>query len=582
MTILTTYLTPLQLLILAFILLFNPTIAESQPESSQNSFSPPLEIPLYLAGSFAELRSNHLHSGIDIKTQGREGLRVLSVADGYVSRIKVSEYGYGRAIYIRHPNGYTSVYAHLQKFNDEIEKYVRQRQYDSKSFKIEIYPTANQFQVKRGEIIAISGNSGSSAAPHLHFELRETKTESPVNALLHGFEIKDDISPELRALYVYPRSDLSTVNGFITRQKIPLIKHDGVYKIPSNREIQTFGDVGLGLEMYDQLNEVSNKCGIYEIELFQNDNLIYHHKLDKFSFKDTRYLNALVDYEERMKTKKWIHRTFVLPNNKLSIFPTDLGNGIFSIPEGQIDLFKYIIRDTYGNTSVLKFEIKGAGAETQKQGVIGQKPVRQFKYNQANSFEQGDVMIYLPANILYDDLDFNFWVDDTLANCFSPLYHIHDIYTPLQSYMAVSIKLQGMESSLRKYATIVSQDDKKGFVPEGGYWKGDYLIVKTRSFGAYTVMIDSVKPTLTPVNIPDNKDMSRKWSILIKAEDNLSGVEKYDAYIDDQWVLTEFDYKKKLLIHRFEDDLMKGNHTFKVVVKDKIGNTQVFNSEFIR
>jgi hypothetical protein len=582
MTFLTAYQASFKSLVLAFILLSSQLNAISQPKSTQLIFSSPLEIPLYLAGSFAELRSNHLHSGLDIKTQGREGLKVLSVADGYVSRIKISEYGYGRAIYIRHANGYTSVYAHLQKFNDEIEEYVRDYQYKSKSFKVEIYPAANLFPLKSGDLIAYSGNSGSSAAPHLHFELRETKTEAPVNPLLYGFDIKDDISPELLALYIYPRGVHSTVNGNITKQKIKLIKEDGVFKIPVNKEISAYGRVGLGLEMFDQLNEVPNKCGVYEIELYRNEDLIYHHLLDKFKFSETRYLNALVDYEEKMKNKTWIYHTFKLPNNKLSIFPTDVGNGVFSVPENQIDHFKYFIKDTYGNTSIMKFEITGAGPDTKKQGVIGQKPVRQFKYNQANSFEQGDVMIYLPANILYDDLDFNFWVDDTLANCFSPLYHIHDIYTPLQSYMALSIKLQSMEPSLRKYATIVSQDDKEGFVPEGGYWKGDYLIVKTRSFGAYTVMIDSVKPTLTPVNIPDNKDMSRKWSILIKAEDNLSGVEKYDAYIDGNWVLLEFDYKKKLLIHRFEDNLSKGPHVFNLTVKDKIGNESKLEVEFNR
>lgn len=582
MTAFTTYMKPVNSLILVFILLYSPFKGLSQTESYQNNFSSPLEIPLFLAGSFAELRSNHFHSGLDIKTQGREGLKVLSIADGYVSRIKISEYGYGRALYIRHPNGYTSVYAHLKKFNDEIEDLVRSHQYKNKSFKVEIYPEASRIQVKKGELIAISGNSGGSVAPHLHFELRETKTESPVNPLLYGFDIKDDISPELKTLYLYPRSAQSTINGYFTKQKIKLIKQDGVFKIPSNKNIRIYGAIGLGLEMFDQLNEVSNKCGIYEIELYQNEKLIYHHRLDKFSFHETRYLNAIVDYEERMKNKKWIHRTFKLPNNKLSIFPSDLDDGIFSIPEGQVYSFKYVVKDTYGNTSSMNFEITGAGADSKQQEIIGQKPVRRFKYNQANSFEQGDIMLYLPSNILYEDLDFNFWIGDTLDGCFSPLYHIHDWYTPLQSYMAVSIKLKNMDAGLRKYAMIVSQDKDESIVPEGGYWKGDYLIVKTRSFGPYTVMIDSVKPKLTPVNIPSNNNMSKKWSIIIKAEDNLSGVHKYNGYIDDKWVLTEFDYKKKRLIHRFEENLSKGTHTFKIVVKDKIGNESKIEFDFNR
>lgn len=573
---------PARALFLAFIFLYIPFKVIGQLNPNQPSFSSPLEIPLFLAGSFAELRSNHFHSGLDIKTQGREGLRVLSVADGYVSRIKVSAYGYGKAIYIRHPNGYTSVYAHLKKFNDEIEKYVKDYQYKNKSFKVEIYPSADQLKVNNGEVIAISGNSGSSAAPHLHFELRETRTEAPVNPLLYGFDIKDNISPELTALYVYPRAEKSTVNGRITRQKIRLIKEGDIYGIASDQSIHIYGTVGLGLKMFDRLNEVSNKCGIYEIELYRNEILIYHHRMDKFNFHETRYLNALVDYEERIKSKTWIHRSFILPNNKLSIFPSELGDGSFSIEEGQVDSFKYVIKDTYGNTSILKLEISGANAGSLKQEVIGQKRAHRFKYNQANSFERDDIMIYLPANILYEDLDFNFWKGDTLEGCFSPLYHIHDHYTPLQSYMAVSIKLRNMKSTLRKYAMIVSLDKDEDIVPEGGYWKGDYLIVKTRSFGPYTVMIDSVKPKLTPVNIPENKDMSRKWSLIIKAEDNLSGVHKYNGYIDGKWVLMEYDYKKKRLIHRFEDNLDKGSHKFNLVVKDKIGNKSEIEFDFKR
>ena len=555
---------------------------QAQVAEVKGQFGPPLEIPLYLAGNFAELRSNHFHSGIDIKTQGREGLKVIAVADGYVSRIKVSPFGYGNVIYVRHPNGYTSVYAHLQKFNDEIAKAVREYQYRSRSFKVEMYPSAGRFPIKKGDIIAISGNSGSSAAPHLHFEIRESASEAPMNPLLFGFDIADDIAPEIDALYIYPMEKAARVNGRFAKQKVILVKKDSVYRCPASMNIRAKGRVGIGLDVFDQLNEMPNHCGIYEIEVYRGKELIFHQRMDRFSFNETRYLNALVDYEEHIKHDKWINRAFILPNNRLSVYTDRTGDGTFIVKDGRMEEFTVQVRDAYGNTSILKFEITGSREGGISDEVIGQKPAQFFTFDQANSFERDDIMLYLPANILYEDLNFLYWKEDTLERAFAPLYHIHDWYTPLQSYMALSIRLKEMPASLRKYALVVSLDNEGGILPEGGYWKGDYLIVKTRSFGPYTVMIDSVKPRLTPINIPANGDMSRKWSIMIKAEDNLSGVDKYDAYIDGNWALMEFDYKKKRLIHHFEDELAKGPHTFKLVVKDERGNESTYSTNFSR
>lgn len=568
----------LTILILTFLYVAS---VNSQNEKSPKTFRSPLEIPLYLAGNFGELRSNHFHAGLDIKTQGREGAKVLAVAEGYVSRIKVSPFGYGLALYIRHPNGYTSVYGHLKKYNEEISEYIKKNQYERKSFKIELFPKAGEFPVKQGDLIAISGNSGGSMAPHLHFEIRETASESPVNPLQFGFDIRDDKHPVLQRLYIYPKSEATELNGKKSRRLVPLIGGHGSYVANPKYDIETHGDIAFGINLYDQLNEVHNHCGVREIKLYQNNKIIYHHSMDKISFSETRYLNAFADFSEKKKNNRWIHQSFVLPNNKLRIYKGE-SNGVTSVPEGEMHSFKYEVVDFYGNISTASFEIKGVKPRAENTALIDQKPTKQFKYNQANSFESDDVLVYLPANVLYDNLDFKYWVSDTLEKAIAPTYNIHDLYTPLHSYMALSIKMKNLDPNLRKYAMIVSQDEDEGIVPEGGYWKGDYLIVKTRSFGPYTVMIDSIKPKITPVNIPYTKDMSRKWSIMIKAQDNLSGVHKYNMYIDDKWVLAEFDYKKHRLIHYFEDDLPKGEHTFKIIVKDKIGNENSYETTFLR
>lgn len=565
---------------LCFFLLAYANVTSAQ-EKSKKLFSPPLDIPIYLAGNFGELRSNHFHGGLDIKTLGREGLKVLAVADGYVSRIKVSPFGYGLALYIRHPNGYTSVYGHLQKYNDEIQAYVKQQQYLRKTDKVELFPNPTQFPVKQGDVVAISGNSGGSHAPHLHFEIRETLSESPVDPFQFDFGIKDDVKPALQKLFIYPYGNNSEVNGKTIRRSIPFSGSNGSYVADPKYNIETHGEIAFGIQVFDQLNEVHNLCGVREVKLFRGSELLYHHVMDKVSFAETRYINAHTDFEAKKKSNTWIQRSYVLPNNKLGIYKLK-NKGIVTIEEGETAHFRYEVGDFSGNVSIGSFEIKGVGIRNVKSAVISQKSTKLFKFNQANTFENEDVLVYLPANILYEDIDFKFSKEDTIKNAVAPVYNIHDQYTPLHSYMALSIKLSGLNQKLRPFATIVSIDNEKGIVPEGGYWKGDYLIVKTRSFGPYTVMIDSIKPKLTPVNVPANKDMSKKWSIMIKAEDNLSGVHEYDSYIDGEWVLTEFDYKRHLLVHYFENNLAKGRHEFKMIVKDKVGNSSVLEFDFFR
>ena len=314
----------------------------------------PLHIPLILSGNFAELRSNHFHTGLDIKTKGSEGYRIYAVDSGFVSRINISHWGYGKAIYVTHPNGYTSVYAHLSRFPDKIEKYLRKKQFENETETITVYPDSSDLLVSKEEIIAYSGNSGSSGGPHLHFEIRETETENAVNPLLFGFDVKDDIRPTVSNIKIYPLE-----NGFINGKDIakvyPTVGTSGEYRLKDNPIIEVDGEIGLGVHTIDKLNGAGNKCGIYTIELFVDGSRVFRQTMEKIDFFTNRYINAHKDYNEYHLKKRSFHKSFVSENNKLELYDGLINKGKLSFEDDTIHQLKYVIKDTYGNTSNCKF-----------------------------------------------------------------------------------------------------------------------------------------------------------------------------------------------------------------------------------
>lgn len=548
-----------------------------------NYFRAPLDIPMLLSGNYGEMRSNHFHAGLDIKTQGVEGKKVYAAAEGYISRIKVSPFGYGKTLYIRHPNGYTTVYAHLQRFNKEITAYVKKAQYRKESFAIELFPEASQFPISKGELIALSGNTGGSLAPHLHFEIRTTANEVPVNPLLFGFDIKDDIAPVIKGLTIFPATPSTTVNGKSTKQVFDVKMVEDHYELVATAPIKVSGPVYFGLEVIDKMNGTGNRCGVYQVQLFKGKELCYHHVIDEISFSQKRYINAFVDYEAHTRRKKWVQKSTKLPNNKLQVYQSLVNNGEV-LPKAQtIELLSYVVKDAYGNTSTLKWRIQLKETSLPESMADDAGSTTAFRYNVANSFEEGNLMLYLPPNILYEDLDFQFTLKDTMKNALVPTYGLHDYTVPLQSHMVVSIKAPEIPKVLRPQCLIVSKTKKKDkLYAEGGYWKGDYMVVKTRSFGDYTIMVDSVPPKIIPINMKEGENMGGKWSIMMKIGDNLSGIKKYRGTIDGKWVLMEYDAQNSRLTHYFEEGLTKGKHHFMLEVTDGRYNKTVYESDFIR
>ncbi|MGK0429955.1 MAG: hypothetical protein ACJARX_001627, partial [Psychroserpens sp.] len=393
------------------LLLFCFTLSFSQSPYPQDYFRSPLDVTVVLSGTFAELRSNHFHSGLDIKTQQRIGLNVYGVAQGYVSRIKISHYGYGKALYITHPNGYVSVYAHLSKFSPRIEKYIKTCQYNKESYEVEVFPSQEELPISVDEIVAFSGNSGSSGGPHLHFEIRDNE-ERPINPLLFGYDIKDTKAPVLTSVYAYPKNKKSHVNDIKKRIELRLIPNkNGNY---STAPIEAYGDIGFGIVSYDQQDLGYNKNGLSNIQSFYNGNKTFEMDFKRFSFAESKHINRYIDYEVYKEEKSRIQKLFVQSGNTLSMLKDVDANGYVIIEDSTNTVYKVRLRDFGGNESWLSIPIKGKPAKEILEAP-DLKPNTYILANQANELEQDNVSVYFPKNTFYDDFHIDFSVlNDTL------------------------------------------------------------------------------------------------------------------------------------------------------------------------
>ena len=340
---------------LALLFGFVPMLLMAQEKFPQ--YRNPLDIPIYLSATFGELRPNHLHAGLDIKTQGVEGKKVYAVADGYVSRIGVSPYGYGNVLYITHYDGYTSVYAHLQRFSGKIATYVKQYQYKHQQFASQIYPEKDQFPVKQGDLIAYSGNSGGSGGPHLHFEIRHTVSEKPVNPMYFGYKIEDHVKPLIQGVAVYPIGEKSTLEGYIQPMYFSVDGENGKYSLKDRVSVNANGEVAFGIRTFDQVGTSTNKNGPYLYELFLDDVLAFQVEADSFSYSEPRYVNSLLDYRHYKQKKTSYVRTETDPYNRLHMI--EKRNGTITVEEGDTVNVCFKISDYVGNSSTARLLLVG-------------------------------------------------------------------------------------------------------------------------------------------------------------------------------------------------------------------------------
>ena len=559
-----------------FIFLLFTNIFFSQVDYEETNFRSPLNIPLILAGNFAELRSNHFHTGLDIKTKHTEGYRIYAIDSGYISRINISHWGYGKAIYVTHPNGYTSVYAHLRNFPKKVEKFLRKKQFELEKETIDITLSPKDLPVDRGEHIAYSGNSGSSSAPHLHFEIRETKTEYPVNPLLFNFDIKDDVKPDILNLKVYPLA--GTVNQTNKAKVYATSGLNGSYKLKDSPTIVVNGEIGFGIHTTDRLNAAQNKCGIYTIELEIDNELIYKQTMEKIDFSTNRYINTHKDYYEYHKKRRSFHKSFKTQNNELELYSNLKENGVITFTKDTTHQLKYTIKDTYGNTSVLNFKVKSTSKETPiKEAYTNAHPLGAF------NLKKEDFEVNLEPKSLYEKENIKYSKQKTLYSS-APLHTFGNSETPLQKYFVMKIKTQGIPTDKKEKAIVVKiSDDKRKAFAKGGEYKNGWVKTKVRDFGNYTVKVDSTPPVITPVNISNNKTITQKQkTIKFKISDNLSGIKSYKIFIDNQFMLGKHIPKRGTLTLTFDEynKVTPGKHKLKVMVIDERKNETIKNYSF--
>ncbi|MFA5328298.1 MAG: M23 family metallopeptidase [Prolixibacteraceae bacterium] len=554
---------------------------QSSDHIDPNYFDAPVKIPIFLAGNFAELRPNHFHGGIDIKTQGRTGISVYAAAEGYISRIVLSPTGYGRALYINHPNGTTTVYGHLQSFVKPIDDYIRTIQYEKETFAIDQAVPEGMLPVKKGGLIAKSGNAGSSAGPHLHFEIRRTKEEVMLNPLLFHLPVNDKTKPSIQALMVYPLSDDACVSGKQSPQRFYVIPGAKGYQLKVNQTIPVFGKIGFGVKTVDLLDGSPNKCAIYSIRLLVDKKLIYSFKMDEVAIVQSKYVNSHMDYSYAVRSGQRLYRTWLEPGNKLNVYDAVVERGILTETDEQIHHVTYEISDVYGNSTSLSFAIQSREMPVKQVVHPGEK----FRYDRNNEIDDDGIDFSVPEGALYSDVDFIYEKKTNLSRYYAPVFRLHDPSVALHVACPLRIKADGLPERFQGKAMLAQIDPVSGRILSAtGNFEHGWVVGNVRVLGNYTVVVDTVAPKIISISIAEKKLLKDVNGLRFKVTDNLSGIEKYRGTIDGKWVLFEYDLKNNLISYSFDKIRMEFGKSHELVfeVVDYKGNSSTYKAKFYK
>jgi len=516
-----------------------------------------------IVANFGELRPNHYHMGLDCRTDQKQNLPVLAAADGYIAKVKIEPYGFGRAIYINHPNGFTTLYAHLNNFNPELEKYVTEQQYQLKSWKVFLDIPANLFPVKKGMFIAYSGNTGGSQGPHVHFEIRNTQTDKVLNPSLFAFPLPDNVPPSIQRLAVYDRC----VSTYEQSPKFyPIKKSKGIYTAPLI--ITNTDKISFGITATDKYTGSNNPNGIYESIVYDNETPVIGFQLDNIGYDETRYLNAHIDYKLRSGGGPFVEHLSRLPGYTNSIYNSSNGDGIISLEDDSVHHIKIAVADAYGNTSVLQFDVKRGPWLAEKIKAQPTNPYldqKNFAPGFINLFENNNISFYLPENALYDSVRFKY--NEIAHSSGYTIFQLHNTSVPVQTYFPVKIKaVSPLPDKMVMHRFSNGKDDYAKAEYENGWYKASF-----REFGNFQLLVDTIAPGISPVGFRDNMNCSKLTSIKFVVLDNTEEIKNFTATIDGNWIRCSND-KGRTFIYVFDEHCPPGEHELRIAAEDQVGN----------
>ncbi len=568
-----------------FLLFLLPFVynCSAQPFPAKNYprdyFGYPVAAVIGLAANFGELRPNHYHMGLDCRTDKAQNKKILAAADGYIAKVKIESFGFGQAIYINHPNGLTTLYAHLNALYPALENYVKSQQYKLKSWAVYLDIPANLFPVKKGDTIALSGNTGGSQGPHLHFEIRDTKTDKVLNPSLFNFQIPDDVAPDVYKLAVYDRC----VSTYEQTPKIFVLKKvNGVYVTTPGLIIAKTDKVSFGIVASDRYTGSANKNGIYETLLYENDKPIVGFQLDSIGYDETRYLNAHIDYKYRSSGGAYIQHVSKLPGYNNSVYKTFNGDGVITIEDDSTHKIKLVVKDAHGNTSVVQFDIQRNTKITEakvKDSATYFQP-KAFHPGFINIFENATLRFYLPQICLYDSMRFQY--NEIIPNKGYTVYQLHNTSVPLQRKFAISIKAATpLPNKMVMHRFANGKNDytlaePENYKDETGWYKAAF-----REFGSFELMIDTVPPNITPIGFKDGMNCSKQSRIVFVIKDNTEEIKNFTATLDGNWLRFSND-KGSRFIYDFDEMCPAGEHELKIIAEDQVGNITEKNYKFTR
>ncbi len=557
-------------LLLPIIFIF-PWDVNSQIEYPKDYFSKPVQIPLVLSGNFGESRSNHFHSGLDIKTQNKEGLKIINSADGYISRIKIAHGGFGKALYIDHPNGFTTVYAHLKKFNKEIEDYIKKIQYKRQSYEIDLYLNKNDFPIYKNHVIAFSGNTGSSSGPHLHYEIRKSSNQKPLNPILFGMHVDDSRRPEIKSVYAYNNVDINNYNS-INPIKLSLKKiNDSIFK---TTETNLEGNSGFGINVYDRQDAANNKNGVYNISTYYNDELVNSIKYNGFLFEETILINTLIDFEHYINNKERVIKLFKTSGNKLSFYEKN-NNGLINIKPNYSE-FKIKISDIENNSIFIIIPIN-----SKKQIITNQKKAKldftiynkkinnDLSYNFINEGKK----INIPKNTFLQNVDLYINLSKDSLKIINPNIPV---------FKNIKVIFPNSNSNKGNYLANINQHKEETFITSYLNANNNFEI-KTKQLGTFFIKNDSIPPIIKNLNFKNEEWISNKNYLKLKILDKETGIKKYRGTINGNWILFEYEYKRDEIFYEFDKYYInKTKNEVEITVEDMAGNISIYKSVFYR